>query len=122
MTDLNSRGLPRQRRAGAGGSKPKPFEHKYVPDPNSGCWLWTSGWDKAGYGQASDNVRAHRLAWQMYFGEIPDGLLVCHSCDTPCCVNPSHLFLGTPHDNMRDKVSKGRQAVGEQITGNRGKK
>ncbi len=122
MNAMNSKGLPRQRRPGAGGSKHKPFEHKYLAEPNSGCWIWTSGWDKAGYGHSTGNVRAHRLSWEIHVGDVPSGMLVCHKCDTPCCVNPNHLFLGTPQDNMSDKVSKGRQASGEQITGNRGKK
>lgn len=116
---MNKKGAPRQRQPGAGGSKPKPFDLKYIPEPNSGCWLWSSGWDKRGYGQATGNVRAHRLSWEMHRGPIPDGMFVCHKCDTPACVNPDHLFIGSPLENMLDKVRKGRHAKGEKTNPNR---
>ena len=93
--------------------KMKRFESKYLPDPNSGCWLWTAGIDSSGYGTFLYNGRtlgAHKVAYLLYKGEIPTGLLVLHSCDVRCCVNPSHLFLGTLYDNMQDRNSKGRQA------------
>lgn len=92
--------------------KPTPFEEKYIPEPNSGCWLWTSAWEKFGYGQATNNARAHRLSWELHFGPIPDGMRVCHKCDTRPCVNPQHLFLGSDLDNVRDKVTKGRHCYG----------
>jgi DNA-binding transcriptional regulator YiaG len=57
-------------------------------------------------------VRTHRLSWELVNGPIPLGGQVLHSCDNPSCCNPAHLFLGTPKENARDKVSKGRQAVG----------
>lgn len=64
-----------------------------------------------GYGQFKVNnkvQRAHRVSWTIHFGDIPDRLLICHKCDNPSCVNPSHLFIGTQFDNMKDAVTKGR--------------
>ena len=87
------------------------FEEKIIRDPNSGCWLFDSSPNPNGYGQISINLKpklAHRAAWELYVGEIPDGLNVCHKCDTPLCVRPDHLFLGTQMDNLRDASSKGR--------------
>lgn len=76
------------------------------------CWLWMGGHTQTGYGivSASPNTWriAHRLAWELTFGEIPKGLFVCHKCDNPPCVRPDHLFLGTANDNMQDKIVKGR--------------
>src|SRR3990167_1511770 len=92
------------------------FEQKYVPEPNSGCYLWTAAANRDGYGHIKiegKNEQAPRVAWRLYHGAIPAGLMVLHTCDTPACVNPDHLFLGTGLDNMEDKVSKGRQARGE---------
>jgi hypothetical protein len=78
------------------------------------CWLWDGGKDAGGYGKfsygASGTCRAHRFAWSLENGPIPDEMIVCHSCDTPACVRPDHLFLGTTLDNIADKIAKGRQA------------
>ena len=63
-------------------------------------------------GHAGKNLKAHRAAWMVHFGEIPAGCFVLHRCDNPPCINPAHLFLGTHKDNMRDMVCKRRQAVG----------
>ncbi len=98
------------------------FEANIARCPMSGCWLWlgTAG-TKGGYGrlriEGTRWIRAHRFAWQLWRGHIPDGLSVLHRCDTPLCVNPNHLFLGTPKDNVADMVAKGREAKGE-VTGN----
>lgn len=91
---------------------------KITFEPNSGCWLWLGAVNASGHGRCtatSLNERyAHRVAWIETNGSIPDGLHVCHACDVPFCVNPEHLFLGTPADNMQDCVRKGRIARGEQ--------
>ena len=89
-----------------------------LPNEN-GCILWTGAKGPKGYGQmmsryADVENKAHRLAYVFAFGEIPVGLHVLHRCDTPSCVNPEHLFLGTNKDNVDDKVSKGRSMPGEQ--------
>jgi hypothetical protein len=87
-----------------------------------GCWLWTAstnGSAKHQYGQFSvggRKVGAHRAAWTLSRGPIPDGYFVCHDCDVTRCVRPDHLFLGTHSDNMWDASIKGRQRGQEQTT------
>lgn len=83
------------------------------------CWLWQAQTNNKGYGvfmyysktlrRASRQMYAHRCAWTLTKGDIPEGLRVLHRCDNPPCCNPDHLFLGTQRDNMRDCAAKGRQ-------------
>lgn len=98
------------------------FEEKYIPEPNSGCWLWHAAALPTGCGvfliDASHSPGrkeryAHRASWILNKGEIPSGLSVLHRCDMPCCVNPDHLFLGTPKENTRDCMKKNRMPLGE---------
>ena len=89
------------------------FEEKIYRCPMSGCWLW-DGYvaPQNGYGLIAIGnrrmMRAHRFAWKLYRGPIPEGLWVLHRCDNPDCVRPDHLFLGTAKDNSQDMLRKGR--------------
>lgn len=80
-------------------------------DKSGDCWVWIGNRSRS-YGvlylAPHKYVRAHRLSWQLHHGEIPAGMVVCHRCDNPLCVRPSHLFIGTQADNVRDMDAKGR--------------
>jgi hypothetical protein len=91
------------------------FEEKFIKDAATGCWLWQAALTRGGYGNFAvkkrgvyQMCRANRVAYKLYNEEIPKGLNVLHTCDTPACVNPDHLFLGTTKDNALDMVDKGR--------------
>lgn len=94
-------------------SRWRDISERFVPEPNSGCWLWTGRVNASGYGifngpDYGKTTSAHRTFWIRHRGEIPAGLWVLHRCDTPPCVNPAHLFLGTPLENTQDMLKKGR--------------
>ncbi len=84
------------------------FQNKVVIIENTSCWEWSGRRRSDGYGLTIDNCAAHRLAWQLFNGPIPQDLWVCHHCDNPPCCNPKHLFLGTVYDNNADMMKKGR--------------
>lgn len=109
----------------APGRAPTPPESRFWKKVHKtdGCWLWTGARSRMGYGawtpsasgpQPWPKVHAHRFSYELAYGPIPEGTCVLHACDTPACVRPDHLWLGSRVDNNLDKLQKGRQARGER--------
>lgn len=108
----------------------RPIEERFWKKVNKSspteCWLWMGAKHPDGYGQIckdGQSVHAHRIAWELTYGEIPKGMSVLHRCDQPSCVNPTHLFLGNQIDNIKDMCSKkrdkhprGENHVGAKLT------
>lgn len=93
------------------------FHAKFNKAGANECWLWTACTIRGNYGlnkKIFGEFVASRISYMLYKGRIPKGLFVLHKCDTPNCVNPNHLFLGTQADNMKDMVEKGRSLTGEK--------
>ncbi len=96
------------------------FVTRGTPDE---CWEWQGNRRPNGYGRITSNawegfkprkgLGAHRVSWELHYGEIPDGMVICHKCDNPPCVNPNHLFLGTVSDNLQDALQKGLVPLGD---------
>lgn len=91
------------------------YHNGYNRGTSTECWPWIKGLSRDGYGKFAaikDGTKktyvASRYGWELSYGPIPEGYFVCHTCDTPACQNPKHWFLGTPLDNTRDMIAKGR--------------
>lgn len=93
------------------------FEDRYIPEPNSGCWLWFSNVNPStGYGRfyidEEQKVLAHQFSFAHYKGRLPHGLIIRHTCDIKCCVNPEHLIPGTHKQNTQDAIERGQHSMG----------
>ena len=92
------------------------YEAKTIPEPNSGCLIWLGSTKGIGYGNlyfAGRYHGAHRLSYEIFVGRIPAGNVVRHNCDNPFCVNPNHLSVGTPKENVHDCIARGRDRRGK---------
>ena len=100
---------------------------KIVQIPFAGCWIWMGSTDRDGYGRmvgSSHGVHwfefAHRASYRTFVGPIPLGKHICHHCDTPCCINPHHLYVGDPATNSADMKNRGRGRTGDVSGENNG--
>lgn len=94
-------------------------------DRSGECWLWTAGKNGKGYGKFNigyTRFYAHRFAFELAYDSIPEGMVVCHHCDTPSCVRPDHLFIGTQGDNLQDMSAKKRHGSHTHPEQRRGEK
>lgn len=103
------------------------FWNKVSKSSDDKCWEWTAHKTKYGYGMISMGlkyrpIQANRAAWILHNGAIPEGKYVCHACDNPGCVNPKHLWLGDPSDNVHDMIAKGRDKIRNGLGGASGDK
>jgi hypothetical protein len=112
-------GTPTPELVGTDGRRRRSLEERFWEkvDKSGDCWLWTGATYRNGYGNIWDydrgrKVLAHRVAYELANGEIPEGLLVCHICDVRLCVTPAHLWVGTHGDNLSDMAMKGRSTKG----------
>lgn len=91
----------------------RPFDSRYIPEPNSGCWLWVGATDSDGYGVTAGGMKAHRESFARH-RYSPGTKWVLHKCDTPSCINPDHLYCGTVVENSADRNNRGRTAKGSR--------
>lgn len=95
------------------------FRQKIRVDDDSGCHIWRGSRNVGGYGRLTRDgaiLSAHRVAWELANGPIPDGKVVLHKCDNPLCVNPEHLSIGTQKENVLDAIAKGRHTTSRRNT------
>jgi hypothetical protein len=94
----------------------KRFEDKFIKKDEKSCWIWVGAscgkYIKYGSFRINGTTdKPHRIMYRIHKGQIPEGLWICHTCDNSLCINPNHLFLGTPADNAHDRDKKGRQVA-----------
>jgi hypothetical protein len=102
-------------RSPIGATNEERFSNYYTPEPMSGCYLWTGVTSKWGHGYFNHRnadgtfytVIAHRYAYIQKYGKIPDGMFACHKCNNASCVNPDHIYIGTPKQNTHDAMRAG---------------